>query len=48
MSTQTLLRQSGLAVLGLALFACGGPKRPDWIMKGAGAFKDLSLIHIYH
>ena len=40
MSTKTLLRQSVLAVAGFALFACGGPKRPDWIMKGAGAFKD--------
>lgn len=40
MSTKTILRQSAVAVLGLALFACGGPKRPDWIMKGAGAFKD--------
>ncbi|MBP9127552.1 MAG: LPP20 family lipoprotein [Elusimicrobia bacterium] len=42
MSTKTLLRQSVLAVAGLALFACGGPKQPEWIMKGAGAFKDRS------
>jgi hypothetical protein len=40
MTSKTLFRQGVLAVTGLALFACGGPKRPDWIMKGAGAFKD--------
>ncbi len=40
MSKNSLIRNSVLAVAGLALFACGGPKRPDWIMKGAGAFKD--------
>jgi hypothetical protein len=28
----------GLVATSLALFACG-PKRPDWIMKGSGAFK---------
>jgi hypothetical protein len=40
MNLKNLLRFSVLASVGLALFACGGPKRPDWIMKGAGAFKD--------
>src|SRR5262245_1074644 len=30
----------GAAFLALALTAgCGGPKKPDWIMKGSGAFK---------
>lgn len=29
-----------LAVVGLMLAACGGgPKKPDWVMKGSGAFK---------
>lgn len=40
MSKKTLFHQSVLALFGLTLFACGGPKQPDWIMKGAGAFKD--------
>jgi hypothetical protein len=40
MNLKNLLRFSVLASVGLALFACGGPKRPDWVMKGAGAFKD--------
>jgi len=34
-----MIRGGLLMVTGLALFACG-PKRPDWIMKGAGAFKN--------
>ncbi len=40
MSVKTMMRGGLLMVTGLVLFACGGPKRPDWIMKGAGAFKD--------
>lgn len=42
MNLKTLFRYTMLTSVGLALFACGGVKRPDWIMKGAGAFKDKS------
>ena len=37
------LTWAGVAVAGLALFACG-PTRPDWIMKGSGAFKKDSKV----
>jgi hypothetical protein len=44
MSIKSMLRSGMLLVTGLVLFACGGPKRPDWIMKGAGAFKDRQNV----
>ncbi len=34
------LKRWGALFLGMAIVAaCGGPKKPDWIMKGSGAFK---------
>jgi hypothetical protein len=35
-----------LAVMLIILAGCGGPKKPDWITKGAGAFgKDKKALH---
>jgi len=45
MRTRTLLQMGGILLMGVLLASCGA-KKPDWIMKGSGAFKkDKKVIY---
>lgn len=39
--TKKVLAMAGILAL---LAGCGGPKKPDWVMKGSGAFKDNGKV----
>jgi hypothetical protein len=39
MKRHSIMRWGTALAASMMLFACGGPKRPDWIMKSSGAFK---------
>jgi hypothetical protein len=40
------IRLGAMLAVGLFLAGCGGEKRPDWVMKGSGAFKgDRKVIY---
>src|SRR5262245_25567097 len=36
---KTLTRAGAVLAAAVMLAACGGPKKPDWVMQGSGAFK---------